>query len=259
MIIQWNDLDTTSESTGFVFNDTNRFFHDRNAFIPQGELQPLFKGTNNGVRNTFICHFQLSPTTFSRSIRIRILNGKFLDFTRDIERKWSDEVEINVRANIGKPLSVCFETNPLYGDWIMTWGNQDGLDYCPAQFDHFAFIRTSKPRDDNNICLPRFVVAPVSGFEPISNAQRGGVGQPYGRTIRQLRTFTATFTRVQVGVIEDYYYKASLHKPHFIVPYPESVEHVPPIWATLVDPPHFTKRAENGWHWNCVLSWREAY
>jgi len=107
--------------------------------------------------------------------------------------------------------------------------------------------------------LPRFVVAPELGYEQLGSVQRGGIGQSFGRVFRQLRTLRCNFTRVKKDIIDLFYNRVGTAEPHWVVPYPEAVTKVPPIWATLAAPPSFTKRAENGWYWNCSLRWTEAY
>ena len=266
MIIQLVDVinkDTGDNIIGELSN--NRFFNDRQMIIPKDLFQPRLGGVLNGYREVFVLYFKLNHNTISEQIRFRILNGKFLSFTRGIEEKWHDEIEVDViltinkSKNEGRPLAICFETNPIYGSWIMAMGNELGWSYAPAHFDFFALIRTSKPMDDNTIELPRFIISPTFGYNPIGRDLRGSIGQPYGRTIRQLKTFACQFTRVKAEVIDDYYNKVSITTPHFIVPYPESVEPIAPFWGTLTEPPRFTKRAENGWYFNTRLSWWEAY
>jgi len=241
-----------------------RFLHDRNCGIPGHVQQPRLSGQLNGKREVYILYFQINPNTVSRAIRIRILNGNMLNFSRGIERGFDDEIAIDVLKNANRQLYICFDCNPIYGSWVLQWGNVDPTqvtdwNFCPVNFDHFALIRSSKPLDENTMELPRFIISPQYGYNPIAEDLRGSVGQPYGRTIRQLKTLQVNFVRVSIDLIDDYYSKVSIHKPHFVVPYPENVEHCPPLWATLTRPPIFTKRGENGWYWNCSLFWREAY
>ena len=126
-------------------------------------------------------------------------------------------------------------------------------------FSYFAVIKSSIPTDNNTMALPRFVAGPKLGYEVLGSDLRGSVGQPYGRTIRRLKTLEVNYVRVKAEVIDDYFERVSITEPHFIVPYPENVEVVPPFWACLSTAPEMTKRTENGWMWNTKLSWREAY
>ena len=268
MIIQLTDVvnkETGNNVIGELSN--NRFFNDRMMIIPEDLFQARLGGTLQGLREVFILYFKLNHNTISERLRLRVLNGKFLNFTRgiEIEEKWTDEVEIDVilsidkKKNADKPLAICFETNPIYGSWVLAMGNEVDWNYAPAHFDYFALIRSSRPTDDKTIELPRFIISPSFGYNPVGRDLRGSVGQPYGRTIKQLKTFACQFTRVKAEVLDDYYNKVSITTPHFVVPYPESVEPIAPFWGTLTDPPRFTKRAENGWYFNTRLSWREAY
>jgi len=200
-------------------------------------------------------------------IRIRIHNGAIIDFTYGINRLYDDEVSIPVKSNINRPLSICFETYPVHDNWILAFGIGEEYEidwrYCRACFNYFGFIKTSLSQNDMNndllMELPRFTINPEYTYEVLGTDLRGSVGQPFGRTIRQLRTLEVNFARIKIEAIEDYFRKVSIHKPHFIVPYPKSVSILSPLWATLQGPPEYTKRNENGGYWNCSLTWKEAY
>ena len=262
MIIQLVDVinkDTGNNVIGEL--STNRFFNDRKMVIPPGLFQPKLGGTLQGLREVYILYIKLNKNTVSKKIRLRILNGRFIDYSRGIEEKWEDEVSIfiDTAANAGKQLAICFEVNPVYGSWVLAFGNERDWKHCPVHFDFFALIRTSSPVDDNTFELPRFIAGPAFGYAPIGRDLRGSVGQPYGRTINQLKTFNCSFTRVKAEILDEYYNRVSITTPHFIVPYPESVTPIAPFWGILTEPPRFTKRIENGWYFNVRLSWREAY
>ena len=119
--------------------------------------------------------------------------------------------------------------------------------------------KTAFQNNDQGIELPRFTASPEFGYEQLGEDMRGSAGQPYGRTIRQLRTISVKFARVKMDIIDFLYRKVGTTKPHWVVPYPEAISKYPPIWATLTEPPKFTGRAENGWYYNVSLSWKEAY
>ena len=108
---------------------------------------------------------------------------------------------------------------------------------------------------EESIPLPRFVASPQWGTEVLGGDLRGSVGQPFGRAIRHLRTLRVSFARVRIETIDAYFQAVSTVRPHWVVPYPESLR-VPPIWATLAEPPRHAKRAESGWHWNLSLTYR---
>ena len=236
-----------------------RFFHDRIASIPETVKQPILGGKIKNGREIYILHFDISPITKSKKIRLRILNGRILNFTRGIKREWRDEISINVEKNIDKSLFICFDCNPVYGTWFLAFGNENGWLNCPVNFNYFALLRASKPLDDNTMSLPRFTINPAYSYDPVVTDLRGSVGQSYGRTIRQLMTLDVSFKRVRADVIDDYYNRVSISKAHFIIPYPEDVVNIPPFWGTLTQAPKFTKRDSGGWYFDLSLSWKEAY
>lgn len=252
------DRDNSSIHEGFTFTGA-RFFHDRSVQITPGAFQPRITGTLNGKREVFQFYFKINRSTPSQEIRIRILNGNIVDFTRGITRKWNDEISINVPLLREKALCICFDTNPIYGQWIAQFGNENGWNYCPVNFDFYAFLRTSIPVDNNTMILPRFLVSPVLNNVVLGNALRGSVGQPFGRTIRHMKELAVSFARIRQAELIDYFERVSNTTPHFIVPYPESVSEIPPFWCTLIEAPPLTKRAENGWFFNSTMKWREAY
>jgi len=265
MIVQFNDIvnqNISGNLNNIVKNSNNRFFHDRNLEIPPDLFRPVLGGQLNGISETYILFFQLNKNTASTLIRLRILNGGILNFTNGVERVNDDEIKIDVFRMAEKPIAICFNCNPIYGSWLLSFGNNPSsliFDYCPAKFDFFALIRTSRPLDDNTMELPRFTVNPEYGYEVLGQDLRGSVGQPYGRTIRQLHTLEVNFIRVNANIIDDYFKRVSVTEPHFIIAYPEDVANIPPIWATLAKAPTFQKRNENNWYFNTELSWKEAY
>ena len=260
MIVQFIDVINKDNNINTITNfSSHRFFHDRIASISSLIYQPALGGRLENQREIYILHFSINSVTQSNKIRLRILNGKMLNHTRGIKKELDDEVSIDISKNIGKPLFICFDCNPVYKSWILAFGNESGWEKCPVNFDYFALLRSSKPLDDNTMELPRFTTNPVLTYEPIATNLRGSIGQPYGRTIRQLKIFEVNFARAKADVIDEYYNRVSISEPHFIIPYPEDVENVPPIWGTLTQPPKFTKRDEDGWYWDCSLQWKEAY
>jgi len=113
--------------------------------------------------------------------------------------------------------------------------------------------------NDNRIILPRFSVGPEFGYEQVGIDARGTIGQSYGRVIRQLRILKVSFSRIQSDLIDEFYLKVGTIIPHWVIPYHEAISKFPPMWATLTEPPNFSKLDENGWYWNLSLSWKEAY
>jgi len=260
VIVQFTDIINRNNGINNItdFSDF-RFFHDRVASIPDTIEYPKFGGKITNEREIYILHFNLNEMTKSKKIRIRVLNSRILNFTKGIERSWRDEILIDVENNIDKPLFICFDCRKTYGSWFLTFGNENGWRNCSVNFNYIALLRASKPLDDYSMELPRFIINPSFGYEPIVNDLIGSVGQPYGRTIRQLKTISVEFLRVKVNVIDEYYNKVSLTKPHFIIPFPEDVENVSPIWGILTQPPKYTKRNDNNWYFNLTLTWKEVY
>ena len=255
-VINKNDNPLINTISGF---SANRFYNDRVLSIPPNQFQPILGGRLNGEREVYILYFKINNRTTFQRLRLRILNGNIFSFTRGIDKSWVDEVSIDVARMRNIQLAINFDCNPAYGSWVLQFGTESGWDYCPLSVDNFALIRASKPKDSASMELPRFLVGPQSSFEVLGEDLRGSVGQPHGRTIRQLRTFSVEFARVNSCAIDDYFREVSITKPHFIVPYPENVEHIPPMWCTLMHPPQYEKRNEHGWYWNARLSWKEAY
>jgi len=107
--------------------------------------------------------------------------------------------------------------------------------------------------------LPRFIVGPELSYNEMGTIFRGNIGQVYGRTFRKMRTFSCSFTRIKKDLVDQFYNKVGKTTPHWVVPYPEAIAQVQPLWAVLNSEPTYTKRAENDWYWNCKLEWTEVY
>jgi len=269
MIIQYRPIADNISFAQFGNISNNKFFHDHFTTIKNIE-QPYISGELNGKNQSFILYFKLSNITVANSIRIRGLNCTFKDIKPNFSELSNWEVEIDIKKNLEKDIYILFDCNKAYGEWKLIFGEGIPLEphpkkieewtYCRAAFDYLAVIRVSKPlNEDEGIELPRFITSPKYSYEYIGNALRGSVGQPYGRNIRQLKTLNVQFARVKSYAVDEYIKKVGLAVPHFIVPYPENIFNVPPIWGTLAEFPEFTKRNENNWYWNLGLSWKEAY
>ena len=260
MIVQFTDVIDKNKYSGNIGNFSDqRFYHDRKFSINKNIYQPYLGGTLDGERQSFILHFKISPATVAKIIKIRGLNATIKDIKPNVGEYSNWEVIINVEKTLNHNIFILFESLPVYGEWKLIFGNEDWWMHCDATFEHISLIRVSEPLDDYTISLPRFIVNPEYAYESLGEDLRGDVGQPYGRTVRQLKTFSVTFARVSSNLIDSYYHRVGLTEPHFIVPYPENVYNVPPIWATLTEPPRFTKRAEDSWYYDTQLTWREAY
>jgi len=273
MIIQLSDFAEMSGGTpGNVeqFVSNQRFFHDRRFAVPDTVANPGI--ARHDTRGRYILTFSMNPTMrLDRGfalLNFRLVNGNFVDISGIGDPPQggisvASGADIDVVCNdltVGNPIHILFAVD---GQWQLLFGKNGTFGgAADVVFDYIGLIRVSEPgfAEGNaaNLVLPRFVVSPQHGYEPLANAQRGSVGQPFGRTVRQLRTLRVNFTRIRAEPVEGYYRRVSITEPHFVVPYPESLR-VPPMWATLIEPPRFTKRSENGWYWNCSLSWREAY
>jgi hypothetical protein len=268
MIIQLNTIPENVSFSNFGELSNNRFFHDH--FISITNInQPFISGDLNGEDESYILYFKLSKITQTDTIRIRGLNCIFKDIRPNFKILTNWEVEINVKNNIDKEIFILFDCKKDYKTWKLQFGegvpenpslnSVQEWTYCRASFDYISVIRVSKPIDDNTMELPRFIINPTYSREQIGNPQRGDVGQPFGRNIRQLKTLSVNYNRVKTFLIDEYIERVGLAIPHFIVPYPENVFNVPPFWGTLQNMPVNVKRAENNWYWDLSLEWKEAY
>jgi len=255
-VINRDELTPGNTITGF---SPNRFFNDRHLSIPADLRQPRLRGMLEGAREIYILYLKINPATPFLTLRLRITEGGIISCTRGIRKERGDTASIDVKSMAEKPLAVCFFCSPARATWSLGFGTDDGFDSCPLVADFFALIRASGPKDGNTMELPRFISGIRNRRETLGDDLRGSIGQPYGRTVRQLRAYSAEFRHVKKHAIEDYYDRVSTTRPHFIVPYPESVDVFPPIWCTLATAPEFRKRNVNGWHFDVRLSWREAY
>ena len=272
MIVQFTDVIEKEKFRGnFPPFSNNRFLHDRILRVDDFIEQPYLGGTLDGEKQNFILHFKLSSATKEKVIKIRGLNCTFKDIKPNFPILTNWEVFIDVEKSLDRDIFIYFESKAAYGEWRLQFGSdktelhlenpQKVYDWmtCEVVFDHIALIRASTPLNDESMELPRFLVFPVVSYESIGDDFRGGVGQPYGRTIRRLKTLSVQFARVKAYLIDELYNRVGLTEPHFVVPYPENIYNVPPMWATLSNPPEFTKRDENDWYWNTKLTWKEAY
>jgi len=281
MIIQLTDFASRADGvTGNVENFVSgaRFLHDRMLAIPETLSQPRI--ARSDVRGRYVLTFQMNETMRRdrgfHTLNLRINNGGFSAI-----RVFADHPLYTIRTlapnreTLDIPVSAHTEKGPVYvlfncgsdignpeGQWSLEFGKNGNFSVCDCVFDYIGLIRVHRPRLqaelEENYELPRFVSGFQYGYETLAHDLRGSVGQPYGRTIRQLRTLSVNFTRVPADVVDDYFRAVSVTEPHWVVPYPESLS-VPPMWCTVVHPPRFTKRDENGWYWNCRMDWREAY
>jgi hypothetical protein len=268
MIVQFSTIPSEVSFDKFGTPSNNRFFHDHSISITNRN-QPIIQGETDGKNRSYILLFRLSDKTQAEKIKIRGLNCTFKDIKPNFSVLTNWEVIIDVQKNLKNDVFILFDCDKSYENWKLQFGegrperpNPTAVEewtVCRALFDYLALIKVSEPDNDETMALPRFIISPKYSYDYISSAMRGSVGQPYGRNIRQLKTFEVQYTRVKAYVIDEYIERVGLAIPHFIVPYPENVFNVPPFWGTLNDMPEFTKRAENNWYWNLDLSWKEAY
>ena len=268
MIIQFNQIPFDVSFEHFGIPSGNRFFKDHFIDI-SGMSQPYIEGQLNGLDQSFVLYFKLSEVTQAEKIRIRGLNCTFLDMKPNFRVLTNWEVEIDVASNLDKEFFILFRCDASYNTWRLAFGEnqpENPAPYsinewlrCRAAFEYIAVIRTSAPIDDQTLELPRFVSGLRYGKEQLGNPLRGSIGQPYGRNIKQLRTLGVNFTRIKIYLMEEYIERVGLATPHFVVPYPENIFNVPPLWCTLKRIPEFAKRAKSEWYWNTELEWRESY
>jgi hypothetical protein len=265
MIAQFIDnVVKNNPQTNIINWSNNRFFHDRSLSILSTLNNPRIGGKVNDnaliTGEIFIIQFKFGKQAADTTgMRLRLTNGVFLNYTNAVTK--ISDTEIDIATKIEKEINICFQVTDT---WSMEFGRRSGtstINWTTAAivFDYIAIIKSSMPTDENTMSLPRFITSPEYGFEVLGSDMRGSIGQPYGHTIRQLKNLKVNYVKVKAETIEDYFRKVSITEPHFIVPYPENVEVIPPFWACLSTAPELTKRTENGWAFNTKLSWREAY
>jgi hypothetical protein len=271
MIIQYTDVierNKFSGNLGNVFSD-KRFFHDRNFTMPNVQ-KPYIGGNLDNESQSFILHFKLSSSTVAKTIKIRGLNSTLKDIKPVFQVHSNWEVIIDVHKNLNNDIFLLFYCDKTYKSWKVHFGEErditdpstlkhKGWLKCRVAFEYFALLRVSEPLNDESFELPRFVVSPKYSYEHLGSDLRGSIGQPYGRTIRNLKTLELNFARINSSILDEYYNRVGLTIPHFIIPYPENVSDFPPFWGMLTNPPDYTKRNENGWYWNVKLNFKEAY
>jgi len=246
--------------TGF---SNNRFFNDRILRIPAGLSQPRLGGQIGPLPETYVLYLKINAATPFATLRLRTQNGSIISYTRGkvpgmFVEGLPTELSVDTLVYAGRTVCVCFAVGGV-GQWRLDFGTEAGWDSCPLVADCIGLIRTSRPTDNLTLELPRHVAGVRSSWNVLGGDLRGSVGQPYGRAINRLRTYTAEYRHVHADVIDEYFERVSTTIPHWIVPYLEEVANVPPIWGTLAAPPDMRKRAVNDWHWDLRLSWQEAY
>jgi len=254
----WDNASSDRALIGGFSN--NRFFNDRILRVTEAwpvVARPTLPGTVYPER--YVLCFKLNSATAFSALRFWLHNGSIESVSKGVDvgaMQGSDLAAVNVRDNTGRLMFVSFSVR---GSWWLRLGTETGWHSCPAVFDAMGLIKTSRPTDDETLSLPRFTSGVRTGWNVLGGDSRGSVGQPYGRTINRLRTYAVEYRRVHADVIDGYFGRVSTTVPHWIVPYPEDVEHVPPIWGTLATPPDMRKRAVNDWYWDLRLTWQEAY
>jgi len=206
----------------------NRFFNDRYLRIPPTQLAPSLGAPLRGRREVYILYLKINEATPFGTLRLRLLNGAMISQSHGIEKIGTAEVSVDVERLANKPLAVNFECFRNHPNWVLQFGTENGFDFCPLVADFFALIRASAPTNDRTMALPRFITGLRQGYETLGQDLRGSAGQPYGKTIRQLRTYNVEFRRVQAESIDSYFHRVSVTEPHFVVPYPEAVAQAPP-------------------------------
>ena len=109
--------------------------------------------------------------------------------------------------------------------------------------------------------LPRFVVSPKTHLQVRSQGGRTFTGQATGVQAETLRTFGATYNRVdnqEKKTFDDYISGVQTIVPHVIDPYPEAHDEFLPFFATVSNYGEADKRRENYFFWNFTCSWQEA-
>ena len=243
------------------FSD-NRFFGDR-ILRPTGFAPAIARRNipDTAFPESYIVAIKLNSATPFSALRLMTEYGEINSFTKGIVPTITSTtirvVSIPLSRFAGKMCHVHFTASAA--TWMLRFGTEATWNECPAVLDTIGLIRVSAPNDERIMTLPRFVSGVRTGWNVLGGDMRGSVGQPFGRTINKLRTYTVEFQRVHADLIDEYFDRVSTTMPHWIVPYPGDVEHVPPIWGTLTTPPDMRKRNVNNWYFDLRLSWQEAY
>jgi hypothetical protein len=109
--------------------------------------------------------------------------------------------------------------------------------------------------------LPAFSPGPTYNHDFTGENNRTMGGYTYGLRMVRLKTFSASFPRVENRdrkFIEEYMEETLNIQPHIIDPYPEAREEFAPFYGTLTQGLPGTKRAESGFYWTFELEWMEA-
>jgi len=247
---------------GRDFSD-NRFLNDRilrNTRTWPSIVRRDIPGTVFPER--YILCFNANENTPGLEQRFRLARGgRWLSASRGFSFD-GDTAAISVADATGRMNFLLFEVD--VNGWIVRIGNEGGWDQAPFVWNAMGLIKTSpfmyvRPPNNKTVQLPRFSSGVRMGWNVLGGDLRGSVGQPYGRTVNRLRTYTVEYRNVHADTIDEYFERVGTTVPHWIVPYPEDVGHVPPIWGTLAAPPDMRKRAVNNWYWDLRLTWQEAY
>jgi hypothetical protein len=216
-------------------------------------------GKLNGQREVFMLYFIPTTGGSSKIFRIRNLSGKILSATPNV-KFFDTDCEVNLEDCAGQVVVVCFECLPIHGKWLLLFGDERGWNYSSIIVNSLALIRTSKPLNKaEGVELPRFVINPKLSYKALTVQNTGSAGQIIGRHIRSMRTLEVSFMRIKKEAFDIYYNKVSVVTPHWIIPYPEDVSNIYPIWGVLDGAPEFDKRADSNWTWNIKLKFRECY
>ena len=234
-----------TNSTRKIEVTPNRFFHDRTA----------------SVHNFRIYHNTATETEIA--LGFKHAGGSIFE-TRVFGGDWTESIGAYLLTNDRAQVGISEKDQ-----WLRASGDDNSLEVhfnttpqnAGIVFDYFAVLNLGKirPEEKDRLELPRFRTFPKYGWEEIGGGKRGGIGQPYGRVIRRLKTFSVSFERIHNDVLEEYYFRAGTAEPHWVAPYAQAIAKFPPMWATLAAPPEYTKRDEAGWYYNVDLSWKEAY
>jgi hypothetical protein len=108
--------------------------------------------------------------------------------------------------------------------------------------------------------LPRFIVEPQFGYVN-NNSERGIAGQSYGLEQPKLKTVTVNWERLnqeEFDILKKYCEDYNTSVLHYIQLYPEAVDKYPDLLCTIDGDFTYTKRPEDGFYYDCSLSWLEA-
>jgi hypothetical protein len=219
-----------------LFQDLHNRYIEYQVDFASNEIE--LTGTWNNLIDVDVF---LIGNTNAVSANLKLLNGQDTVFQKEFEiDEYIKIIEVLDKNNLRKTIQI--------DNFILELAGNENI-----SIGHIYIGETWE--------LPRFITFPRSQLTLRNEGGRTFSGQAVGIPVETLRTFSASFVRIENEkriLLDKYINGVQTVIPHVIDPYPESHDQFAPFFATASEYGEMEKRDENGFYWNFSISWEEA-